>query len=155
MVGHTGKLIKTMRRASMLNLPGLDHEAHATGSRRYDNHRGPRQRRTDEDPQSGGPHTAHTTNPVPLHLIDEASRGLKLREGGALEDVAPTVLGLLGNEQPEEMTGRDLRRVRQLSDLSPVGNCGWRLEYGREEQYVIDQEETVPRCCSTLSIMSS
>jgi 2,3-bisphosphoglycerate-independent phosphoglycerate mutase len=63
------------------------------------------------DPASGGPHTAHTTNLVPFHLIDEASRGLKLREGGALEDVAPTVLGLLGNEKPEEMTGRDLRSV--------------------------------------------
>lgn len=61
------------------------------------------------DPQSGGPHTAHTTNPVPFHLIDEASRGLKLRQGGALEDVAPTLLGLLDNEKPEEMTGRDLR----------------------------------------------
>jgi len=42
-------------------------------------------------------------------LIDEASRGLKLREGGALEDVAPTLLGLLGITQPAEMTGRDLR----------------------------------------------
>jgi 2,3-bisphosphoglycerate-independent phosphoglycerate mutase len=63
------------------------------------------------DPNSGGPHTAHTTNPVPFHLIDEASRGLKLREGGALEDVAPTLLGLLGNDQPEEMTGRDLREL--------------------------------------------
>ena len=61
------------------------------------------------DPKSGGPHTAHTSNPVPFHLIDEASLGLKLREGGALEDVAPTLLGLLGNEQPAEMTGRDLR----------------------------------------------
>jgi 2,3-bisphosphoglycerate-independent phosphoglycerate mutase len=63
------------------------------------------------DPQSGGPHTAHTLNPVPFHLIDEASRGIKLREGGALEDVAPTMLGLLGNEKPEEMTGRDLREL--------------------------------------------
>lgn len=63
------------------------------------------------DPQSGGPHTAHTTNPVPFHLIDEASRGLKLREGGALEDVGPTLLGLLGNEKPEDMTGRDLRHL--------------------------------------------
>ena len=61
------------------------------------------------DPVTGQPHTAHTTNSVPFHLIDEASRGLKLREGGALEDVAPTILGLLGVEQPAEMTGRDLR----------------------------------------------
>ena len=61
------------------------------------------------DLKTGQPHTAHTTNPVPFHLIDEASRGAKLREGCALEDVAPTMLGLLGVEQPAEMTGRDLR----------------------------------------------
>jgi 2,3-bisphosphoglycerate-independent phosphoglycerate mutase len=61
------------------------------------------------DPNSGGPHTAHTTNPVPFHLIDDGSVGMKLREGGALEDVAPTLLGLLGIEPPREMTGRDLR----------------------------------------------
>ena len=61
------------------------------------------------DPQTGEPHTAHTTNPVPFHLIDEDSKGGKLREGGALEDVAPTMLGLLGIEKPVEMTGRDLR----------------------------------------------
>ncbi len=63
------------------------------------------------DPTSGGPHTAHTTNPVPFHLIDEASKGLKLREGGALEDVAPTILAITGTEQPAEMTGRDLRNL--------------------------------------------
>ncbi len=61
------------------------------------------------DPKTGEPHTAHTTNPVPFHLIDEGSIGAKLREGGALEDVAPTMLGLLGLEKPSEMTGRDLR----------------------------------------------
>src|SRR6185436_828712 len=55
------------------------------------------------DPKTGQPHTAHTTNPVPFHLVDEASRGAKLREGGALEDVGPTMLGLLGNEQPADM----------------------------------------------------
>jgi 2,3-bisphosphoglycerate-independent phosphoglycerate mutase len=59
--------------------------------------------------ETGQPHTAHTTNPVPFHLIDESSRGVKLREGGALEDVAPTILGLQGIAQPPEMTGRDLR----------------------------------------------
>jgi 2,3-bisphosphoglycerate-independent phosphoglycerate mutase len=48
------------------------------------------------DPKTGEPHTAHTTNPVPFHLIDEGSLGVKLREGGALEDVAPTMIGLLG-----------------------------------------------------------
>jgi 2,3-bisphosphoglycerate-independent phosphoglycerate mutase len=61
------------------------------------------------DPKTGGPHTAHTTNPVPFHLIDEESKGVKLRAEGALEDVAPTMLGLLGAEKPQEMTGRDLR----------------------------------------------
>lgn len=61
------------------------------------------------DPKTGEPHTAHTTNPVPFHLIDEDSVGLKLREGGALEDVAPTLIGLLELEKPTEMTGRDLR----------------------------------------------
>jgi len=63
------------------------------------------------DPETGAPHTAHTTNPVPFHLIDEASLGLKLRDGGALEDVAPTMLGVLELEQPQEMTGRDLRKI--------------------------------------------
>jgi 2,3-bisphosphoglycerate-independent phosphoglycerate mutase len=61
------------------------------------------------DPMTGQPHTAHTTNPVPFYLIDEDSLGVNLREDGALEDVAPTILGLLGLSQPAEMTGRDLR----------------------------------------------
>ena len=51
------------------------------------------------------PHTAHTTNPVPLVLTDSAR---ELREGGALRDLAPTVLALLGIAQPAEMTGHSL-----------------------------------------------
>jgi len=57
-------------------------------------------------PETGGPHTAHTTNPVPCWLVGEQG---SLREGGGLRDVAPTLLGLLDVEQPAEMTGSDLR----------------------------------------------
>jgi 2,3-bisphosphoglycerate-independent phosphoglycerate mutase len=60
------------------------------------------------DPATGGPHTAHTTNPVPFVLIDGDSQP-DLREGAALCDVGPTVLSLLGVEVPPEMTGTDLR----------------------------------------------
>ncbi len=63
------------------------------------------------DLATGQPHTAHTTNPVPFHLVDETARGMTLRAGAALEDVAPTILSLLGVEQPAEMTGRDLREL--------------------------------------------
>ena len=59
------------------------------------------------DPVTKGPHTYHTTNPVPFILIDETQR--ILRQGGALQDISPTVLGFLGEKQPKEMTGRDLR----------------------------------------------
>jgi 2,3-bisphosphoglycerate-independent phosphoglycerate mutase len=59
------------------------------------------------DPATGGVHTAHTTNPVPLVAV--GAQTASLRAGGSLRDVAPTVLGLLGIESPAEMTGRDLR----------------------------------------------
>ena len=60
------------------------------------------------DPKTGGPHTAHTTNPVPLILIADLLLA-RLREGGALADIAPTLLGLMDIPPPKEMTGRDLR----------------------------------------------
>ena len=60
------------------------------------------------DPAGGGPHTAHTTNPVPLIILDPDGEP-PLRSGGALRDVGPTVLSMLGLEQPPEMTGTDLR----------------------------------------------
>jgi 2,3-bisphosphoglycerate-independent phosphoglycerate mutase len=60
------------------------------------------------DLETGGPHTAHTTNPVPFVLLGDA-KTRQLRSGGALSDVGPTVLGLLGLEKPSDMTGRDLR----------------------------------------------
>jgi 2,3-bisphosphoglycerate-independent phosphoglycerate mutase len=60
------------------------------------------------DPATGGPHTAHTTNPVPLIVVSEAGKRISLRPDGALQDISPTVLGLLGIPQPKEMTGRSL-----------------------------------------------
>ena len=110
MVGHTGKIDKTieacqyvdtclgwitkaMRTARGITLITADH--------------GNAEQMI--DPKTGQPHTAHTINPVPFHLIGENWLGVKLREGGALEDVAPTMLGLMGIDKPEEMSGRDLR----------------------------------------------
>ncbi len=61
------------------------------------------------DPVSGGPHTAHTTNPVPFILVTEQGKKLGVREGGTLRDISPTILALLGLELPAEMTGGDLR----------------------------------------------
>ena len=60
------------------------------------------------DPATGGPHTAHTTNPVHLMLVNERMKGKKLREGGLLADVAPTLLELLELDLPAEMEGRSL-----------------------------------------------
>jgi 2,3-bisphosphoglycerate-independent phosphoglycerate mutase len=59
------------------------------------------------DPVTKGPHTYHTTNPVPFILVNDSP--VTLRPGGALQDIAPTLLGVLGESQPKEMTGRDLR----------------------------------------------
>ncbi len=58
---------------------------------------------------TGKPNKSNTTNPVPFHLVANHTSGLKLRGDGALEDVAPTLLGILGIEKPSEMTGNDLR----------------------------------------------
>ena len=60
------------------------------------------------DPVANEPHTSHTSNPVPVILVEE-SRAVRLREGGSLRDVAPTMLAILGVPAPKEMTGEDLR----------------------------------------------
>jgi 2,3-bisphosphoglycerate-independent phosphoglycerate mutase len=59
------------------------------------------------DPVTKGPHTYHTLNPVPFVLVDE--NNTPLRSNGALQDISPTILSFLGEKQPKEMTGRDLR----------------------------------------------
>ena len=59
------------------------------------------------DPKTHGPHTYHTTNPVPFVYVSEERT--PLRPNGALQDISPTILGVLGVEQPKEMKGNDLR----------------------------------------------
>ncbi|MBW4039902.1 MAG: 2,3-bisphosphoglycerate-independent phosphoglycerate mutase [Acidobacteria bacterium] len=63
------------------------------------------------DPVSGGPHTSHTTNPVPFLLITDQGKKIGVREGGSLRDISPTILGLLGLDLPSQMTGGDMRMV--------------------------------------------
>ena len=60
------------------------------------------------DPKTGAPHTSHTLNPVPLLYMNEADRDAKLRSGGRICDVAPTMLEILGIAQPAAMTGISL-----------------------------------------------
>ncbi len=61
------------------------------------------------DPATGGPHTAHTTNPVPFIVVAENAKQFTLKPNGSLRDISPTVLGMLGVDEPKEMTGADLR----------------------------------------------
>lgn len=67
------------------------------------------------DPESGGPHTAHTTNPVPIVVVDPAG-DRPLRAGSSLRDVGPMVLAMLGVDKPAEMTGIDLRETGAFGD---------------------------------------
>jgi 2,3-bisphosphoglycerate-independent phosphoglycerate mutase len=111
MVGHTGKIPATVRAvetvdACLTRVVASAERAHASLIITADHGNCEMM----IDPATGGPHTAHTTNPVPLLLLDERFRGA-LRSGGSLRDVGPTLLSLLGLEQPGEMTGRDLREA--------------------------------------------
>jgi len=108
MVGHSGKMAATVRAVEAVDA-GLG-ELYAAlrrsgGSWIITADHGNAE--TMIDPVTKGPHTYHTTNPVPFILVDETQR--VLRQGGALQDISPTLLGFLGEKQPKEMTGRDLR----------------------------------------------
>jgi 2,3-bisphosphoglycerate-independent phosphoglycerate mutase len=112
MVGHTGKLDKTIEACQYVDtclgwITKRIREARGITLITADHGNAEQM----IDPTTGSPHTAHTTNPVPFHLIDEESTGTKLRSGGALEDVAPTLLGLLDLKKPSDMTGIDLRNL--------------------------------------------
>jgi 2,3-bisphosphoglycerate-independent phosphoglycerate mutase len=110
MVGHTGQLDATVRAVEVLDecVGRVVDAVRARGGTAIitADHGNAEQM---IDPLTGQIFTAHTTNPVPLILINEF-RG-KLRAGGALEDVAPTMLGILGIIKPPQMTGEDLREL--------------------------------------------
>ncbi len=117
MVGHSGKIPPTIKAVETVD---------ACLSRIYDavRHKGGAMLVTADhgnaemmiDPASGGPHTAHTTNPVPLILVSDGADRLRLRSDGALQDISPTVLGILGIPQPPDMTGKDLRVALAATD---------------------------------------
>ncbi|MEO7083809.1 MAG: 2,3-bisphosphoglycerate-independent phosphoglycerate mutase [Gemmatimonadaceae bacterium] len=113
MVGHTGSIPATIKAVETVDacLARVMKSAEKTGTRLLVT--------ADHgncemmiDPATGGPHTAHTTNPVPFIIVD-SNGGKPLRSGGALCDVGPTLLAMLGLEQPREMTGVDLRTLNQ------------------------------------------
>jgi 2,3-bisphosphoglycerate-independent phosphoglycerate mutase len=62
------------------------------------------------DPATGGPHTAHTTNPVPFILITDSAKKIGVADSGSLRDISPTVLDLLNLQPPKDMTGKSLIR---------------------------------------------
>lgn len=59
------------------------------------------------DYETGAPYTAHTTNPVPFILVNY-EKGVGLRENGVLADIIPTLIEIMGEKQPPEMTGKSL-----------------------------------------------
>src|ERR1700756_1404944 len=67
------------------------------------------------DPATGGPPTAHTTNPVPFIVVAENAKQFTLKPNGSLRDISPTILGMLGVDEPKEMTGADLRTFAKTS----------------------------------------
>jgi len=111
MVGHSGKLEAAIKAVEAVDA-GLGRIYHALKARSdpaawlitadHGN------AETMIDPLTGGPHTYHTTNPVPLIVVGEGDK-LQLKPGGSLRDIAPTILGVLGQPRPVDMTGSDLR----------------------------------------------
>ncbi len=107
MVGHSGKFEPTVRAIEAVDAcMGQIYEALRRKGGRWIITADHGNAEMMVDPITGGPHTYHTTNPVPFIVVDEARQ--PLRANGALQDIAPTLLHLFGVDQPTEMTGRDL-----------------------------------------------
>ena len=107
MVGHSGKMEPTVKAVEAVDAClGRIYDALRRKGGRWIITADHGNAETMIDPVTKGPHTYHTTNPVPFIVVDEARR--PLRSAGALQDIAPTLLALFGVAQPKEMTGRDL-----------------------------------------------
>ncbi|MDV7338164.1 2,3-bisphosphoglycerate-independent phosphoglycerate mutase [Terasakiella sp. A23] len=108
MVGHTGMLDAAIKAAETVDhcLARLEKAITASGGTMFVTaDHGNAEQMTDA--KSGQPHTAHTLNPVPVILIN-APEGVSQLDSGSLADVAPTLLQLMGLDQPEDMTGQSL-----------------------------------------------
>ena len=111
MVGHTGNLEAAARAVSVLDgclsrIVGAVTGAGGTVLVTADHGNAEKM----WDAERKGPHTAHTSNPVPVLLVNkELSRARHVLRDGSLRDVAPTLLAIAGIDVPREMTGRDLR----------------------------------------------
>jgi len=108
-VGHTGILSAAIKAAEVVDecvgrilhkVKALDGAAIITADH------GNFEKMIDGSPDN--PHTAHTIGDVPLVIFDERFKDRKLREGGRLADIGPTMLGMMQLPQPEEMTGKSL-----------------------------------------------
>jgi 2,3-bisphosphoglycerate-independent phosphoglycerate mutase len=108
MVGHSGSIAATISAVETVDmcLARVMRSAEATGTRLLitADHGNAEMM---IDPATGGPHTAHTTSPVPLVALNDDALSA-LNAGGALCDVAPTILRMMGIGQPSEMTGTNL-----------------------------------------------
>ena len=109
MVGHTGKLEAAIKAVETVDeCLGRIYQALAPRGGAWIITADHGNAETMIDPVTGGPHTYHTTNPVPFILLCEDNQ-VSLRSGGSLRDISPTLLGVLDIPSPKEMTGRDLR----------------------------------------------
>jgi 2,3-bisphosphoglycerate-independent phosphoglycerate mutase len=112
MVGHSGKIDPTVKAVEVVDacLGRIELSVRAKGGAMLitADHGNAEQM---IDPVTGGPHTAHTTNPVPFIVVAENGKKFALKPGGSLRDISPTVLGMLGLDEPKEMTGQDLRSL--------------------------------------------
>ena len=110
MVGHTGITEAAVKAAQVVDAcvgKVLDKVKELGGAADY--YRRPRQFRTDvRCRQHSGPHTAHTVGDVPLIVFDEKNKNRKLRSGGRLADVMPTLLDMMELPKPKEMTGESM-----------------------------------------------